>query len=197
MRDQVEGMIRFGLTSEEIAARLAAAVTAGKLSWAPTGRTIRNWITAGRVRGPAKPDDPWSLITGHPDDLPLVIPAIPHVLALPPAARWLSVREAELIARVRKAAPDLPVAAAVTVSALYAGRESRRESTADLDLYLAGGPWRDGVDDVAYARLADRAGLPRIWVSHFQPGDVLVGVNSFSRATVTNRKAPPEDTDAR
>jgi hypothetical protein len=126
-------------------------------------------------------------MNGQPEDVALVLPVLPLIAHFPRSARWLSIREAEAVAPIRRAAPGLPAAAAATLAVLYAERERQRKSTADLDLYLAAGPWQwqgEGVDEWTwkegrYIRLAEAAGVPAIAVSPLGPGDVVIGVTGI------------------
>ncbi|HUG46952.1 MAG TPA: hypothetical protein VMP67_00920, partial [Candidatus Limnocylindria bacterium] len=137
----------------------------------------------GKIRRPPRPEDPWSLLSGNADAVALVVPVLPLIASLPRSARSLSIREAEAVARVRRAAPDLPLAAALTLGALYVERERQRRPTADLDLYIAVGAWRYEGETVkewrakhlAYQRLADAADAPAISVDPLLPGHVFAG----------------------
>jgi hypothetical protein len=72
---------------------------------------------------------------GRPEDLALVVPVLPLLARLPRSVRWISLEEAEALARVRRAAPDLPLAAALTLAVAYTRRGG--SDTTDLDLYVA------------------------------------------------------------
>ncbi len=182
--EYVQSRLRFGRTPDQIGFETDEFFQEGKLSQAISGRTIRNWIASGKVRRPIRPDDPWSLLHGHPEDIALVAPAIPLMAAMPRATRWLSIRESEAIARIRRAAPELPLAAVLTLGTLYTERERQRKPTADLDLYVASRHWLwegESVEDwtrkeLRYQGLARLAGVSALDVSLLIPGEVLFGV---------------------
>lgn len=190
----VESRLRWGSSPKEVVAELEEMERRGDIGWAPSARTIRSWIATGRIRRPRRPEDPWSLVTGHPDDLALVVPVLPLVAHVPTRMNALSVREAEVIARVRRAAPDLPIAAAATVGVLYAAREQKGRSTAELDLYLAMHTWRwDGESPEEwlwqqrrYIRLAEAAGVRAIGVSFVTPGRITNATTLIATVTYTS-----------
>lgn len=188
LREEVEARLRFGRTVPQIEAELEALAADRTIPWAPRERTIRSWVAAGKVRRPTRPDDPWSLLTGAADDVALVMPVVPSIAALPRSVRWLSVREAEVIARVCRAAPGIRPAAAATLAVLYVERERLRKPTTDLDLYVALRPWEHGQHETEaeqlqrqqrYATAAEAAGVPRLFVSTWEPGFVIVGLTGY------------------
>jgi len=109
---------------------------------------------------------------------------------MPRAARWLSIRESEAIARIRRAAPELPLAAVLTLGTLYTERERQRKPTADLDLYVTSRHWLwegESVEDwtrkeLRYQGLARLAGVSALDVSPLIPGEVLFGVRGTAVA---------------
>lgn len=167
--DDVEWGLRRGLTPDQIAA---------ELNGAPTGRTIRNWITKEWVKRPVRPSEPWSVIRGSADDAALVLPVLQLLARWPREARWLSVEEADAIARVRKASPTMPAGIALSLAVVYLQRG--RSDTTDLDLYIAFHPWH-GADEPEperrqrierYQAVARDAGIPAIRVSDLHPGQI-------------------------
>jgi hypothetical protein len=181
LRESIETSLRFGLTVDQVAAQLVEQQKQGMVSYAPAARTIRSWISVGKLRRPVSPDDPWSILHGRADDVPYVVPVLPVIASLEPAARWLSVREAEIVARVGRAAPDLTASAIVTLAVVYAGREHDRRPTQDLDLFLGFAPWRRRDDEseerheqrkALYLRLASAAGTFGVDVDPIVPGRI-------------------------
>lgn len=153
---------------------------------APTGRTIRNWIARGWVSKPVRPSDPWSLMHGRPEDVPLVLPVLEVVARLPRAAQWLSIEEAEAVARIRRAVPEVKPAAALTLAILYVSRKGKE--TTDLDLYLAFHPWRSEDELEAewtkrrqrYLAIAETARVEAIGVSGTHPGQAYSWIDGTS-----------------
>ena len=189
LRERVETALRFGLTQEQIAEDLERDRRAGKIAYAPSARTIRSWIAAGKVHRPPSPGEPWSVLTGAPGDLELIAPLMPLVAALPArSGRSLSLREAEIAARVRRAAPDLPLPGVLTLALVYAQRERARQSTAGLDLYLGFAPWRRKADrdeqwheerKRLYHELTRRAGTYGVELDFDQPGGIRYAKTVF------------------
>lgn len=178
--EAVETRLRAGQTYEQAAEELARLKEQGKYDWTPSVRTIRSWVATGKVSRPPRPTDPWSLLTGSADDAALVLPVVPFITALPRTARWITIREAEAIARVRRAAPDIAPGAAATLGILYVTRERKRAATSDLDMYLASAPWRSPDAQNAYEEAAEAAGMQPIWVSPTTPGEWLASMKSLA-----------------
>lgn len=205
LREKIEARLRFGHTYGQIAEELDEARRRGELDWAPSERTIRWWVDAGKVRRPARPEDPWSLLSGRPEDVGLVVPLVALFASLPESTRWLSIREAEIVVRLRRAAPDLHIVATATLASLYVERERLGRSMTDLDLYVSVGPWRDDSLEAqrAYLVVCAAAGVPAIHVGTGTPGELLValagtatGSGSAYDATVRishTRKLTPDE----
>ncbi len=186
LREAVEARLRFGLTYAEIARELEDEEKAGRLAHAPAERTIRSWVATGKVRRPAGPREPWSVASGRADEVAFVVPVLRDLVRIRPDAPWPSIREAEIITRIRRVA-DVPGVIALTLAGLYVERERRHESTEELDLYLAFAPWRDEEANKEYIVIANSsAGRFRaLWVSQFEPGRVTVGVNATVGVSVS------------
>ncbi|MBE3590444.1 MAG: hypothetical protein IMW98_06435 [Firmicutes bacterium] len=120
---------------------------------APTDRTVRAIV---RELLPPDPSGPWQ---PGPDDDPeeaaLVLEAWAETMARAKGrASWkLPSRErARWIAWIRSGWPDLDPVVAVVLATDYWARRASKQSTADLDAFLAFAPWRS---EEAYSRLQE------------------------------------------
>lgn len=138
-----------GLSGAAIAGRLQQEYAAGRLPvQPPTARGVQAWIEQGKV-GPDDLDMPWRFVD-TPDDAPLILPVVRAVLddvamrGLPP--RRVTRREADWIASIRRAAPDLEDTWTVFYMARLMGTDP-----AAVDVFLVYAPWRDGAEALAAA----------------------------------------------
>ena len=109
----------------------------------PSLRTVQNIRTA-LVKDPT---EPWTLgEADDPDDAQYVLAALAEVVSQSAGRqRQITNAEAEWIIRLRLAAPDIPAWDAYVYARRYLGRESREESTAELDIAVAQ-TWGIGAD---------------------------------------------------
>jgi hypothetical protein len=167
---RIETLLAWGYTQAQAAEELGQDQQDGLIGWAPSERTIRDWIAKGWVVV-RSPSDPWSLLTAHPDEAALMIDLLPVVAR--GGMRPLTSEEGQMAARIRRAAPDVPAVICATLATAYAGRRVHQAPTRDLDLYVAVRAWRHvpattdeqrlGLSE--YQEAAQSAGLPVVTVS--------------------------------
>ena len=113
---------------------------------APERRTIQSIVSEARQ----SPDDPWTLDATDADDAALVLPVLRVLLERMEAEgkRFrLTVPQAERIAWLRRAVPDIPLREAGRLALM---------STMPPASYLAWAPWRSEADASAYSDAAGR-----------------------------------------
>lgn len=115
----------------------------------PSLRTLQDIVADCRP-----PDDSglWSLADADGDEAALVPPMLASLAKQTLGHfRHLTREEARLIARILRAAPDLPLGLPLWVLALvYRQRRNRGIPTVDLDTFLAFAPWRGDVERDRY-----------------------------------------------
>lgn len=135
----------------------------------PALRTLQDIVADYRP-----PDDSglWSLADADGDEAALVPPLL-AVLARQPLGRLRhpTREQARLIARIRRAAPDLPLGLSLLVLAIvYRDRRNQGMPTVDLDTFLAFAPWRGGVERERY-----REALREGWI---EPGPLYEAITT-------------------
>lgn len=140
----------------------------------PSARTVQEIVKRAR---PADPSAPWSLADAEPSTVPLVLPVLAAVVARTQGQRnYVTRGEAEWLAKLRGAYPDLDPWQAYRLARLYMARVERRDATLDLDLYLALAPWRRGETEAQYRRLLADGVIPAPPASVIASEVVTVGV---------------------
>lgn len=136
----------------------------------PSARTIRDLVAGMNFADQA---GLWSLATAELDSIPYVLPVLAAVAeATKGNVSQLTNDEADLIARIRRGAGDLPLVDAYNVAKLYLIRQTRKAPTDDLDQFLSWAPWRDAADE-RYARAVKDG-----WISgdlHYVEGKLHLG----------------------
>ena len=125
----------------------------------PTLRTIQRY-----VRALSAPDlsGQWSPFEGDPEDVAAVLPVLAAVLEKTEGrTQQLTREEAAQVARVCRAAPDIPPWEAYGLARAAVVAKWTKASTEGLDHYLALAPWRDDGERYARAFLSGRIGSYR------------------------------------
>lgn len=147
----------------------------------PSLRTLQDIVSDYRP-----PDDSglWSLADADGDEAALVPPMLAVLANLGPF-RHFSREEARLVARIRRAAPDLPLGVPLFILALaYKLRRSRGMPTVDLDTFLGFAPWRGGVQRERY-----REALREGWI---EPGPDYEAMTTHIIETAGDREEEQE-----
>ena len=141
IRDLIEVLAFKEWTAGEIRNELQRQVAAGKLRGeVPHLRTIQRHL-AKSSHGPSE--------TWAPEDVgqvepALVLPVLAAVMERSGGRRQhLTRAEADRIATLRAAVPDLPEWSAFLLARLYLARRAQGRPTTDLDALVAFAPWRD------------------------------------------------------
>jgi hypothetical protein len=108
----------------------------------PDERRVRAWVTGARQ----DPSGPWSFGPDSDlDDARAVLGVLASVVEETEGRReYVTVDEAEWIARVVAISPDIPPLTAFRLATQYRLNTPHRAATEGLDLYVAFAPWRDG-----------------------------------------------------
>ncbi len=129
------------LSAPNVSDLLKGLHKAGEITWVPSLRTIQEVM---RQHSPPDPSGPWSVADALDDDAALVLPVLAAIAERTSGRRSsFTRREAELIAKIRRAAPDLDLIAAFAYAREYMLCKERGVSTDDLDIGLAFSPWKD------------------------------------------------------
>lgn len=109
----------------------------GKL---PSLRTVQTIV---KQNLPRDPSEPWSLADSKRGDVPSVLETLAAVIEQTEGRiTSLSVAQAEWIARIDSAAPDIDPWDRFLVTVMYQKLAETDGSTKDLDAFLAFAPWR-------------------------------------------------------
>lgn len=100
---------------------------------------------------------------------------------------WTSftLREADIIAGIRRVAPDLPAIETYRLARFYIAQAQRKAPTADLQEWLAFGPWRGGPSRESYEE-AVANGLTRARIDQ-SPPELVAAVNTVFVAHLKQR----------
>ena len=105
----------------------------------------------------------WSVAGADPDEVERVLPVLAHVArATEEGVRTLTRREASLIHRIRRAAPNLPMPSVWELTQAYirdSGGEGGEVLAPYLDVLLALAPWQSSESHTAFVELIERAQL--------------------------------------
>lgn len=145
---------------------------------------------------PADPSGPWTLGSADAADIALVVPVLAAVVEQTRGQRTqITNAEAAWVARIRRAAVDLPLDAAYRLARVYMSREAHGETTTDLDLFLSWGAWRDQeTADRYFAAVNDGwVGAPPTFLANTAAGTVAKGVPRTSYSGVV--QGPGEEPD--
>ena len=186
IRSVALGLAKGGLQPAEIGRLLHGAYGPE----APERRTIQSIVSEARQ----SPDDPWTLAATDADDAALVLPVLRVLLERMEAEgkRFrLTVPQAERIAWLRRAVPDIPLREAGRLALM---------STMPPVSYLAWAPWRSEADAAAYSDTAGRGLIdtyfPNEWsdppANYAIPTSAsLVLTGAVPTVTVTRRRRSP------
>src|SRR5262249_49009895 len=108
----------------------------------PDRRTVQRIVKASR---PHDSSGPWVLRDADPEHARVVLETLAAVIQHTEGRIVeLTRAEAERVVFLHRAAPDLPPLNGWSLAQVYALREARADSVADLDHLLAFAPWRHG-----------------------------------------------------
>ena len=124
----------------------------------PTLRTVQSYVRANR---PSDLSGVWVPTDWPGEDAATVLDSLVcEMHMLQAEIPWPTIREAELILWVRKAAPSLPAERAPNLARYYLIYEARKESTARLDWTLAHGLWQSDLQLAAYKHAVTQGWIP-------------------------------------
>lgn len=124
----------------------------------PSLRTVQTIVKQGRPRDTT---GAWTLEDSAAGDAALVLETLAAVIEYSEGLTTaFTIKQAEWIVRIRRAAPDLHLWAAYHLAWSYQSRIEEKISTADLDAYLAFAPWRS---DDALARYKEAFRQGAFW----------------------------------
>jgi hypothetical protein len=158
----------------------------------PSLRTVQEIVAE---KSPAAdPSAPWALSSAEPDEIALVMPVLAAVAAATEGKRQhLTRAEASALVKVRSAARDLPFFAAYQLARVYMSRQAHGETTADLDLFLSWGAWRNEETADGYFKAVNVGwvGAPPTFLANTAAGAVAKGVPRISYSGVV--QSPGEE----
>jgi hypothetical protein len=106
----------------------------------PSEKTIQRMV---KDYTPEDPSGPWSFTdTADADEPALVFDVLLHMNRVSHGRVWLSKDIAKLVARLRRAWPDIPPSWAYVMAQMYQERRARGGNLTTLDLITAIAPWR-------------------------------------------------------
>lgn len=140
----------------------------------PTLRTIQRMV---KEIAPPDLSEEWSLADAEPEDARFVLDLLAVLTRVSEGRTTLSRAMAEWALKVRKAAPSLPIYRTYEFAMEYRRQMEQRESTRDLDLFLALTPWESTDDADAYENLLHLGVMqPPLylgrWYRHVMRGEV-------------------------
>lgn len=125
-----------------------------KGEYLPPLRTLQRIIRDDII--PQDPSGPWSLADSEGIDAPAILEVLAEVISHTEGrVKSVTRNEAKWIVSISRAVPDLPTWGVFTLARAYLKREETKESTADLDTYLAFAPWRDREHEEAYKKAVE------------------------------------------
>jgi hypothetical protein len=139
VREAIERLALDGYRPAEILRRLPDLVGEANV---PSSRVVQG--IARRVT-PRDTSEDWGVASDPREDAGVLLPFLAELLpATDGHIRTLTQKEAEMIARLLRAVPDLPAFTAYHLARDYMARTEHGQASADLDAYLAFAPWRPG-----------------------------------------------------
>ena len=132
----------------------------GKSPDLPEPRTIRRRV-AELVA--AEGTEIWSVRDADPQDVALVLPVLAHLIESSEGRTTLTKHRGEWIARIRRAAPDIPEWQALALSSEYLrafGPRGDEDLARAADVFLAYAPWRNDQAYVTYLTADEKDWLP-------------------------------------
>ena len=156
----------------------------GKVETVPALRTVQNIM---RECAAPDPSGSWNVADADEEHIPIIL----AVLAILPVVTrgqrlQLTRREAELIVKISKAAPDLRPEEILDFTHAYMLCEEKRISSEFVDLVLAIKPWRDPESASTYL---DYVGMPKNPMSVGMPIHVFYAL----RAEKTRQEGLPDE----
>jgi hypothetical protein len=144
MRVAAEALLAAQTPPAEVLRWLKDRVKAGDAGFSedriPTLRTLQYWAREIPSR---KTSDRWSFADDNTGEPAMVLETLAAVIDYTSGAvTSFEVAEAEFIARLGRAFPDLPPLDRWQIAILYVVRLERGKPTDDIDAYLAFAPWR-------------------------------------------------------
>jgi hypothetical protein len=137
-------------TPGQVHEELARLHDNGQITYLPDLRTVQRYA---KELTPDDPSSPWTLTSETAAEAPFVLSALAERIERTQGRRrTVTQREAEMIAAVTRAAPDLDARRAFYIGSRYAVLRREGASTEMLDLYLAFAPWRSPEASERYVR---------------------------------------------
>jgi hypothetical protein len=163
---EIERLNAFGVSAPKIQEAMDRDPALNALG-VPGERTIRN-IIADLPSGDGS--GRWSIADDDGDEIRFLLEVLRHVIQMSNGKmRNLSIAEAKVLRVIAKAAPDLEPVFAYLTARRYVAQQEKKESTFDLDAYLAFQPWvqggeADAAEDREYVNLpAYQRGVKEGW----------------------------------
>ena len=155
---------------------------------APSEKWVRMRIAEKRAlddSGPWSPSGGSTAASGQ-----FILSVLKEVIARYEGRLWITLAEAEILDRIHRAAPDLPLQPAFRLAQLYVQRRGAEVATTDLDALLAFAPWRadeSGAVGDAWRQyvLVLGTGIPPAPISLVRP---LIAASIAGLGTRTNKE---------
>ena len=152
----------------------------------PSERTVRDMINEAKLIE----FEPWSLADVRPEDAAILVPMLTELVDKSGMVAPISKGRAKWMVLLRRAAPGMPATLTAYLAMMYLGRTAFAEPTADLDGFLAAGPWRSKQATATYLRAcAEEKIRPLGGVDYWS--DQPDGLDDLDDAEWTPDVAPP------